>query len=697
MTSLRPGLAIKAKHAGDIQDYRVLSCTSHSLTRERFERIFYDFSVGSMPDERFVPGEQPPWITAGPVAEADQIYLALVRQEWTDQHDHSGRRIKQSTCLCLPYADLAPMQATLIDLYTHMPPASDLDTWITQDRFMDFTATPDRNQRIAQLIDDTGYAFMAAVAALVMSRPVALLGAQDLTVEQRLDYLDAILGLLPYGSRAALLLSTWMKGNIDHSVRLGFSNAPGRDQTPVEWRVIPTLPPGSEAETYYQTLCDLRHNYPTVKIVEWLARQDRPLTLQQPEAFLDTLVRLNQPYIILRRVEAGRGRSAEVRMLFTSGAATHLQPDEQTTLLAWLLHEPTADNLAVVATHWRDALTAPLRDVTVATLTRQAGETREQEQILARLCDLGYRVGKLVDVLETALHQAATGLPSTPTTRPDPEPHTLVSVIGVLHRYLADLGDDERIRTLLWSEPRLRYEFALQAAGYRQDARQRLDWLDAARRSDASDLTVFRIALNLDSSPADHRMLHPLAQAGASYVRRLLELTVTVGSPGADQLVPVIHDWFTTQAAQLDEREWRAWFGLLLRSCTSLPALVKQCADYLSTHTNRIDPIIASIQQELLKRQDIDRVTFIDRLIRELWQRKVPSEQIIAIEAKLVQHLQAVRYMQQLIPEFKDQLERMHQLLPLMRGQLPKHELQRLLDQLATLAKANRPSKWRLW
>lgn len=695
MTTLRPDLAIKTKHAGDTQDYRVLSCTSHGLTRERFERIFYDFSVGSMPDERFAPGEQPPWITAGPVAEAGQIYLALVRQEWTDQHDHSGRHIKQSSCLCLPYADLARAQATLTDLSAHMPPACDMDASIRQDRPIDFMATPDRNQRITQVIDDTGYAFMAAVAALVMSRPVALLGAHDLTVEQRLDYLDAILGLLPYGSRAALLLSTWMKANIDHTIRLGFSNAPGRGQTPVKWRVIPTIPVDSVAETYYQTLCDLHHNYPTIKIVEWLARQERLLTLQQPEAFLDALVKLNQPYIILRRVKAGRGRSTEVCILFTSGAATHLQPDEQTTLLAWLLHKPTADNLTVVAAHWCDALTAPLADVTAATLTRRAGEPLEQ--VLTRLCDLGCRVGKLVDVLETALHRAATGLPSTPTVRSDPEPHTLISVIRVLHRYLADLGDDQRIRTLLWSEPRLRYEFALQAADYPQDARQRLDWLDAARRSDASDLTVFRIALNLTSTPVDRTMLDPLAQAGASYVRRLLELTVTVGSPGADQLVPVIHDWFAAQSAQLDEREWRAWFGLLLRSCTSLPKLVTQCADYLSAHTNDIDPIIVSIHQELLERKHIDSIAFTDRLLRELWQRKVPSEQIFAIEAKLVQHPQAIRYVQQLIPEFSDQLERMQRLLPLMRAQLPEHELQPLLDQLATLAKANRPSKWRLW
>jgi hypothetical protein len=513
--TIKADFAIKAKNPGDAQDYRVLTSGQCFLTEKRFERVFYDFSVGQMPEEHSAPGEEPPWITLGPITDAGQCYIAIVCQEWTEQRDHVGRRIKLSRCICMRYRDLAASKATVADISNRLPPSHELLKHKKQSLNLSFVSSTERYQNLSHVIDETGYEFIAAVAALVITRPVALVGAGDLTVTQRLDYLDAILSLLPYGSRAAISVSTWMKSSVEHAIRLGFSNSVRRDQEPVQWKSKPEITPGNPAYEYYVTLCDLRHNYDTLQIVTWLAKQDNMLALNQTKHFCELLRKLNLPYVILRGVQQNRGNAQDVQSLFTSGAAKHLKPDEQHTLLVWLLEQPVAENLAVVEKHWHEDLTSDLCRV-IQSLIAQS--MRDQEATLTRLYALAYRV-----------------VPK----------------------------HDHRMRQVFQHNPQLHYVFALHAVERHKDAQKELEWLESQMPQAGSDLTIFRIALNLLNADAHLDMLTPLTQANVGYVRRLFKVALAPGTRGVDRLAPVMVGWLLQQVTTLAQTERESWVTLL--------------------------------------------------------------------------------------------------------------------------------------
>jgi hypothetical protein len=71
------------------------------------------------------------------------------------------------------------------------------------------------------------------IAALLLSgRPVCVLGASSVSVTERLRFIDTVMALLPYGSRARMTAATWVRPtHRDHRFRLYFSDTP-RDHNP---------------------------------------------------------------------------------------------------------------------------------------------------------------------------------------------------------------------------------------------------------------------------------------------------------------------------------------------------------------------------------------------------------------------------------------------------------------------------------
>ncbi|HMH92336.1 MAG TPA: hypothetical protein VK586_14775, partial [Streptosporangiaceae bacterium] len=112
--------------------------------------------------------------------------------------------------------------------------------------------------------------FALRVAALLLSGyPVCVLGAEDLTVTERLGFLDAVASLLPYGMRARLSVSTWAGSTAAHRFRLFFAAVPrsGAEDIAVAWDQAGTVPNAGGACAAY--LSWLRED--TVRRVEQLA------------------------------------------------------------------------------------------------------------------------------------------------------------------------------------------------------------------------------------------------------------------------------------------------------------------------------------------------------------------------------------------------------------------------------------------
>jgi hypothetical protein len=96
---------------------------------------------------------------------------------------------------------------------------------------------------------------------LLTGRPVCVLGAEGTSMLERLEFIDSVMELLPYGFRARMTAATWTRTtNRNHRFRLFFSGAPRADEPDyvVTWGEDPDLvsAPDREAGEYFDWLQD---------------------------------------------------------------------------------------------------------------------------------------------------------------------------------------------------------------------------------------------------------------------------------------------------------------------------------------------------------------------------------------------------------------------------------------------------------
>ena len=72
---------------------------------------------------------------------------------------------------------------------------------------------------------------MRVAPLLLTGRPVCVLGAEGTSHLERLEFIDTVMGLLPYGFRSRMTAATWTRAtNRNHRFRLYFSSAPRADE-----------------------------------------------------------------------------------------------------------------------------------------------------------------------------------------------------------------------------------------------------------------------------------------------------------------------------------------------------------------------------------------------------------------------------------------------------------------------------------
>ncbi|CAO5192533.1 conserved hypothetical protein [Frankia sp. AiPs1] len=296
--------------------------------------------------------------------------LGIALCTWTNRSDAAGRPVSATTYLCAPFARLAAVPVSYQSLYRTVRDDATLAAALTpQPRgiqrggpvplleadhggarpaeprpggasppalpptaasaprrppggslSLEFSPGFDaeaiaRRLDAAELNADGGvFRQAAAVAALLLCQPVALLGPASsdpqTRLRHRLWFLDTVAALLPYGQRSRLVASTWADSGSTHRIRLAFTNRarPGDAAVhlggPRRGFRLPPLPHG--AAEYFALLLELRERrkIPAAEIIRHLAEAPyRPgHHLGDPEHALLSLADLPGPRFFTTRL-----------------------------------------------------------------------------------------------------------------------------------------------------------------------------------------------------------------------------------------------------------------------------------------------------------------------------------------------------------------------------------------------------------
>jgi hypothetical protein len=214
--------ALWGKDPDDLE-YSVLRWSRGAFGRGDFREMITRYTSGAT---EALPQYTVFWIPEG---NGHEPYLAVGIHELADPdpgrsggrtHVSRGRQIQYIRLFCVPYSEMARSQAGYTELVEsvvghQLPPGL---TCPIQVELLE-------NEKPYITADFAALARNVA-ALLLTSRPVCVLGADQVNAEDRLRFIDYVASLLPYGLRATLSASTWASATArDLKLRLFFSSA----------------------------------------------------------------------------------------------------------------------------------------------------------------------------------------------------------------------------------------------------------------------------------------------------------------------------------------------------------------------------------------------------------------------------------------------------------------------------------------
>jgi hypothetical protein len=242
----------------DGEDYRILACSTGDLNRRHFADALSRFQLGEL--------NTLPQVSVSYARLADppgSSYVALAihwyatedqrHADGVSQRDNQGRPTAYTSYFCLPYQHLADaaigyraMHEALHSITLSVADGPPIEVPIAMPKSRT-PAADDLAVRVAPL--------------LLTGRPVCVLGAESTSLPERLEFIDTVMDLLPYGFRARMTAATWTRTtNRNHRFRLFFSGAPRADEPDyvVTWGDSPDLVsvPDREAGEYFDWLLD---------------------------------------------------------------------------------------------------------------------------------------------------------------------------------------------------------------------------------------------------------------------------------------------------------------------------------------------------------------------------------------------------------------------------------------------------------
>ncbi|GAA0984716.1 hypothetical protein GCM10009555_058940 [Acrocarpospora macrocephala] len=438
MTSVNAGWALYTKVPGDWDEASVRA----SGGPESHEGLTALVRAAMPGKPRTAAGDQPqlPWATFF-CFEDEHEWLSVSLLESSNEVDGTRARITPVRFYCMPYQEIAPLRAGYAGLYAAVAavplPSADGPPLTLVPEPMDLG-------RVAQLIDGLGLRWVASVASMLLEARVCVVeGAQARTLTERLDCLDAIAALLPYGYRARLNAAGWTDNAVPHRIRLSFSTRPGNDMVPVEPGSDGAEPQGEPARRYLADLLAAGEEAGTLDIVTHLADDRRPYDLADPAAALAAVQLLGQVTPVLRSYRSGgrpRGWASRLRPgRAASGDRVSLAPD----LVRAAIHSGDQEERDLVDRHW-DATTHQLIAEAIAD---------SPELPLPAFIDLADRHGDLDRMLAIVVRRTASVEVLLSCDAPGPQalPQTREAVLaGPVDALLERLAFGQVPRSAAW-------------------------------------------------------------------------------------------------------------------------------------------------------------------------------------------------------------------------------------------------------
>jgi hypothetical protein len=488
------GWALWGKKAGTSSDYSVLASSTELFSRTDFGKIITRFAAGA-PDSRATgPGELP-WITVSWVGVDSSLRLGIAITDKTGHVDAVGRPITQTSYFCVPYADVARMGLSYTAVYEAVAPIA----LPAQDgRLISLTVTPEAPGEAVRRVEDFGDRIAGTAAAQLLDRPVTITQAEGSTLRQRLEFIDAVASLLPFGFRAKLTAGTWSDTGARHRLRLAFASRPREDAAILAWRQGGDVSGGDIAREYFEHLRQLRsgaaahgRKFDVPQVVAHLAASTDQQRFEQPQEALTVLRLIDLPDRVLAAVRNGGPlKVAEFRQVFQLGHIDAMEQGPRVELLTALSRIGEAEDWPAIERVLPDVPDAPGAGYVLTQFGWRVLWTAEPDgevlrQCLAQADARGIGDSVLAGLVQMpdggtgpppAAREAADLLARTALTRPQAYPVTaggLAAQPAAVAEYLAALASagHQAPECLQWLAPSLPAELATSfgaALGLRQ-------------------------------------------------------------------------------------------------------------------------------------------------------------------------------------------------------------------------------------
>ena len=547
------GWALWGKEPGSRSDYAVLACSTEPFSRADFGTIITRFAAGT-PDARTTgPGELP-WMTVSWVGVDASLQIGIGVTADTGQVDGVGRPIIQTSYFCVPYRELAVAGISYAALYNavrqvRLPPDNDTPVVLT----LPVTTAEEAAQHVE------GFGLASSAAALMLRGPVSVVEAEGSTLRQRLEFIDAVASLLPYGYRAKFSAATWSDSGTRHRLRLAFAARPRDDATVVSWRYPGEMTGGNHtARAYYEQLRQLRtgsaahgKKFDLSAVVAHLAARTEPQKFETPQEALAILRLIDLPERVLRAVRDGTEVDlAELRQVVRPGPLGQLLPDEREDLLTALGERGSAGDWPVLRP-WLDELEDLRRLCRVlAQFGWRVLWASEPDEAVLRDC-LAMAKARAVD--DEVLAEMVTPPEQGPSS-PESMQYAAGRLLGTV--LAGGSGSDAytATREALARNPPVVAEYVIALASIGRGGPEFLNWL--APRLTANVVRLFRIALGVSPGELTVRDADKLAGLSTGCLRALL----AVGSSRQrlDYLLPGFTGWLASRG-ELEPGERRYW------------------------------------------------------------------------------------------------------------------------------------------
>ncbi|MFB4304505.1 hypothetical protein [Actinomadura sp. GTD37] len=528
---LRAGWAVRGKPPGSYHDYEIIGHGGADFTAADYADVLRHYALGTPPPERTGPAALP-WITVSEVRGPDgAARIGLAIEDWTGHSDAAGRPVAETRYLCVPYEQLSRAPTSYTDLchrLSALEPVPDAGELVLE-------APPFDVGRHAAAVSRIGPGRVAAAAALLLDGPVTVTGALDLSVAQRLEFLDAVAALLPFGWRTRLSMATWdQSGN--RNVSLAFARQVRPRTTELDWREPRLPPPGTEGARYAEMLSELfgaRGRSPA-EVVAHLARQSESCASAAPADAVRVLGTLDWPVTVLHGVERGEPDLDEVRELLRGGRFRELPPDGRRKVLGALIRAGVTDDVPLLRACWAGAAgtaATPWRELrsTVRRLLWGEDAVAELDRYVELAGDHG-RADELLAVLAAAIRRG--------------EHDDGAERAGRLVLSLVDPDRPDWPATLdvLGTSPAVTCALLTCVAGLSR----RRSWLAVlARHQPAALLGPFAGVLGDSGRPVAAERFGELAAHDPACVPALLTAAYRAGRPGL--VLPGLAAWLTAQ------------------------------------------------------------------------------------------------------------------------------------------------------